>query len=225
MTHVKVFLSPSRHLPQVLPSNHGEVMGLVIGNLAAPHDEDDLQPFRAERSHGLVMALPPRALLGVVRSRPVTLPQGEERQQMHGMTQVRVAREAEPHDLLLTTARGDGHGPGMGLQVLEGLPAPGGIAQFGPQGRHRGPALSGMAAKKWSTASRYSATARTTAVSSSTSTPTSRALARTTCAGTGSWGGRSVSQSAAVRAALSRCVRAQRCQARGVSAATAWGVG
>src|SRR6266571_6282720 len=65
-------------LPQLLARHGGQVVLLVIRDLAMPHDEDDLQPFRPQRPERLVMPVAPRPLLVVVRSGPGAGEQREE---------------------------------------------------------------------------------------------------------------------------------------------------
>jgi hypothetical protein len=59
-------------LPQLLPRHRRQVVLLVIGDLALPQDEDDLQPLRAQRPEHPVMRVAPRSLLVVVRPGPLT---------------------------------------------------------------------------------------------------------------------------------------------------------
>src|SRR2546422_6484315 len=66
-------------LAQLLPRHHRQVVLLVIRDLAFPHDEDDLQPLRAQGAQRLTIRVAPGALLGVVRSGPLTPTQREER--------------------------------------------------------------------------------------------------------------------------------------------------
>jgi hypothetical protein len=58
-------------LPQVLARHRRQVVLLVVGHLALPHDEDDLQPFCPQRSERLAMRVSPRALLVVVWPGPL----------------------------------------------------------------------------------------------------------------------------------------------------------
>src|SRR3989442_3024092 len=91
-------------LPQLLARHRRQVILLVVRNLALPHDEDDLQPFRPQRAERLAMRVPPGALLLVVRSRPRTRQQREERDLIDDMPQRLVAGAAEVDDLLLAAA-------------------------------------------------------------------------------------------------------------------------
>src|SRR5262249_62138163 len=52
-------------LPQLLARHRRQVILLIVRNLALPHDEDDLQPFRPQRSDCLTVRVSPRALLVV----------------------------------------------------------------------------------------------------------------------------------------------------------------
>ena len=85
-------------LPQLLARHGGQVVLLVIRDLAVPHDEDDLQPFRPERPERLVMRVAPRPLLVVVRPGPVTGEQREESHLVDHVSQRLVAGEAEVDD-------------------------------------------------------------------------------------------------------------------------------
>ena len=85
-------------LPQLLARHRRQVILLVVRNLALPQDEDDLEPFRPQRAERLAMRVPPRALLIVVRSRPRTRQQREERDLINDMPQCFVAGEAEVSD-------------------------------------------------------------------------------------------------------------------------------
>src|SRR5262245_55064571 len=57
-------------LSQLLARHGRQVVLLVVRDLAVPHDEDDLQPFRPQRPERLVMRVAPRPLLVVVRAGP-----------------------------------------------------------------------------------------------------------------------------------------------------------
>ncbi len=46
LTHVHPCRLSSRRLSQMLARHHGEINVLVIGDVAAPHHEDDLHPLR-----------------------------------------------------------------------------------------------------------------------------------------------------------------------------------
>ena len=59
-------------LPQLLARHRGQMVLLVIRDLAFPHDEDDLQPFCAQRSQRLAVRVSPLSLLVVVRAGPLT---------------------------------------------------------------------------------------------------------------------------------------------------------
>jgi len=58
--------------PQLLARHRCQVVLLVIRDLAFPHDEDDRQPFGAQRPERLAVRVSPRALLIVVRAAPLT---------------------------------------------------------------------------------------------------------------------------------------------------------
>src|SRR6266481_5611507 len=64
-------------LPQLLARHGCQVVLLVVRDLTVPHDEDDLQPFCAQRPERLVMSVAPRPLLVVVRPGPLA---GEQRE-------------------------------------------------------------------------------------------------------------------------------------------------
>src|SRR5712691_357672 len=85
-------------LPQLLARHGSQVVLLVVRDLAVPHDKDDLQPFRPQRSERLVMRVAPRALLVVVRSGPVAGEQREEGHLVDHVPQQLVAGEAEGGD-------------------------------------------------------------------------------------------------------------------------------
>ena len=44
-------------LPQLLARHRGQVILLVVRDVAFPHDEDDLQPFRPEGAERLAMSV------------------------------------------------------------------------------------------------------------------------------------------------------------------------
>src|SRR2546422_10281951 len=118
-----------------------EVMGLVIGDPAAPQHEDDLEPLRGERPEGVVMPVAASATLVVVRASPFALLKRLKRELVDGIAQVRVAGVPEHHQDLLAATVGDGNGAGMALEMAEGLPAPGRVAELSIEPRNRGPAL------------------------------------------------------------------------------------
>ena len=112
-------------LSQLLARHRRQVVLLVVRDLALPHDEDDLQPFRAQRPERLAMSVSPRPLLVVVRPGPFTREQREERHLIDYVPQRLVAGEAELDDplfplrLVTGTApacacrcRNDSHRPG-----------------------------------------------------------------------------------------------------------------
>jgi hypothetical protein len=82
-------------LSQLLPRHRREVVLVVIRRVALPHDEDDLQPLCAQRPERLAMRMSPRPLLVVVRARPFTRTEREERDLIDHVPQRRVAGEAE----------------------------------------------------------------------------------------------------------------------------------
>src|SRR5713101_1567730 len=127
-------------LPQLLARHRRQMILLVVRNLALPHDEDDLEPFRSQRSERLAMRMAPRALLVVVRSRPRTRQHRKERHLINDVPQGLVAGEAELDHAVLAAPFRDWHGAGVGLQMPKGLPSPGGIPQAGPE-RWRGDAV------------------------------------------------------------------------------------
>src|SRR5256712_4816382 len=102
-------------LAQLLPRHHRQVVLLVIRDLAFPHDEDDLQPLRAQGAQRLTIRVAPGALLGVVRSGPLTPTQREERHVVDDVAQRLVAGKAEPDDLLLAAPYRHGHRSGLRL--------------------------------------------------------------------------------------------------------------
>jgi hypothetical protein len=125
---------------QLLACHGRQVVLLVVRDLAFPHDEDDLQPFCAQRPERLVMRVPPGALLVVVPPRPRTRQHREERHLIDDVPQRLVAGEAEVDDLLLAAPFRYGHGARGGLQMPKRLPAPGGVPEACPQ-RRRGDAV------------------------------------------------------------------------------------
>src|SRR2546427_12657684 len=105
-------------LPQLLPRHRREVVLLVVGCVALPHDEDDLQPLRAQRPECPAMRMPPPPLLVVVRPGPLTRPEREERDLIAHVPQRLVAGDAEVHDpLLLPAPLGHRHGSSLGLEM------------------------------------------------------------------------------------------------------------
>src|SRR5206468_10611245 len=92
-------------LPQLLARHRRQMVLLVIRDLAFPHDEDDLQPFGAQRSQRLAVRVSPLSLLVVVRAGPLTREQREERHVIDHVPQRLVTRVAELDDpLLLATS-------------------------------------------------------------------------------------------------------------------------
>src|SRR2546430_12295552 len=82
------------------------------------------------------MALASAPAAVVVGARPLARLQRVQGELVHRVAQVRVAGEPEHHDHLLAAALGDGDGAGGALEMAEGLPAPGGVAQLGVEARH-----------------------------------------------------------------------------------------
>jgi hypothetical protein len=64
---------------QLLARHGRQVVLLVVRDLAFPQDEDDLQPFCAQRPERLVMRVPPGALLVVVGPGPRARAQRQKR--------------------------------------------------------------------------------------------------------------------------------------------------
>src|SRR5215470_16398849 len=127
--------------PQLLARYRRQVVLLVVRDVAFPHDEADLQPFRAQRSERLAMRVSPRARLVVIRSRPHTREPREERHLINDVSRRLVAGEAELDDaLLLAAPLGHGHGTGGRWQMPKRLPPPGGVPEAGPT-RRRGDAV------------------------------------------------------------------------------------
>src|SRR5436309_12158153 len=120
----------------MLPGHRGKVVGLVVGHLPGPEDEDDLEPLRGERPDGVVMAVPTLPAPVIVRARPLALAQRLEGELVDGLAQVHVAGEAELDAHLLAAAVGDGDGAGVPLEMPERLPAAGGVAELGIELRH-----------------------------------------------------------------------------------------
>src|SRR2546426_2555213 len=128
-------------LPQLLPRHPRQVILLVVRHLALPHDKDDLQPFRSQRSERLVMGVSPGTLLVVVRPGPLARAQREECDVIDHGSQRLVAGEAEVDDpLLLAAALRHGHGACVSLQMPKRLPSPWRVAEAGPE-RWRGDAV------------------------------------------------------------------------------------
>src|SRR3989442_778799 len=124
-------------LAQLLPRHHRQVVLLVIRDPAFPHDEDDLQPLRAQGAERLTIRVAPGALLGVIRSGPLAPSQREERHMVDDVAQRLVAGKAEPDDLLLAAADRHGHRPGLRLQMPKRLPPARRVPQAGPEGWRR----------------------------------------------------------------------------------------
>src|SRR5438445_10627816 len=99
-------------------------MGLVIGDLAAPQHEDDLEPLRRERAERVVMAVASAAAAVVVGARPLARLERLQGELVHGVAQVGVAGETEQHGHWLAAAVGHGVDAGMALAYAAGLPAP-----------------------------------------------------------------------------------------------------
>jgi hypothetical protein len=59
-------------LPQLLARRRRQVISLVVGKLALPHDEDDLQPLGTQRPERLAVRVSPGSLLVIVRASPFT---------------------------------------------------------------------------------------------------------------------------------------------------------
>jgi hypothetical protein len=87
-------------VPELLARHRREAVLLVIRDLALPHDEDDLQPFRGQRPERLAVRVSPRPLLVVVRPGPLTREQREERHLIDHVPQRLDAGEAELDDPL-----------------------------------------------------------------------------------------------------------------------------
>src|SRR3989442_4385333 len=119
--------------PQLLPRHRRQVVLLVVRDVALPHDEDDLQPLRAQGAERLAIRVTARALLVVVRSRPLTPAQREERHVVDDGAQRLVAGKAEPDDLLLAAPYRHGHRSGLRLQMPKRLPPSGRVPQAGPE--------------------------------------------------------------------------------------------
>src|SRR5262245_9984899 len=153
-------------LLQPLAGHRRQVVLLVIRDLALPHDEDDLQPFGAERPQCLTMTMSPGPLLVVVRSGPGRRKQREVGRLIDHMPQRLVAGKAELDDpLLLAAPLRHGHGASVRLQMPKRLPPPRGIPEPGPECRRGnpmftdregpGPLCRRILAKKSSMAFRY----------------------------------------------------------------------
>ena len=123
------FLTP----PQLLARHRRQVVLLVVRDVALPHDEDDLQPFRAQRAERLAMRVSPRALLVVVRPRPRTRQQREERDLIDDVPQRLVAGEAEVDDLLLAAPLRSRARRRRGLADAETTPSARGRPPGGPR--------------------------------------------------------------------------------------------
>src|SRR5229473_1583677 len=124
-------------LPQLLARHGRQVVLLVIRDLAVPHDEDDLQPFRPERPERLAVTVAPRPLLVVVHPGPVAGEQREEGHLVDHVPQRLVTGEAEVDDPLLAASFRHGYGAGLRLQMSKRLPPSGSVPQTGPE-RRRG---------------------------------------------------------------------------------------
>src|SRR5213594_3325719 len=125
-------------LAQMLSSDIGQVIVLIIGNLTPPYHKEDLQPLRSQGTQCLVMTVTPFPLPSIVSRSPLALPQGDESQKVNRMAHLFVAGIAKVHYLTLAASLGDWDRPRMSLKMLKRLPATFDISQLSPNGRdHR----------------------------------------------------------------------------------------
>src|SRR5438093_10957593 len=123
-------------LPQLLARHRRQMVLLVIRDLAFPHDEDDLQPFGAQRSQRLAVRVARLSLLVVVGAGPLTREQREERHVIDHVPQRLVTGVAELDDrLLLAASLRDRDGAGLRLQMAKRLPSPRSVPEAGPKRR------------------------------------------------------------------------------------------
>src|SRR5213594_589703 len=125
-------------LAQMLSSDIGQVIVLIIGNLTPPYHKEDLQPLRSQGTQCLVMTVTPFPLPSIVSRSPLALPQGDESQKVNRMAHLFVAGIAKVHYLTLAASLGDWDRPRMSLKMPKRLPATFDISQLSPNGRdHR----------------------------------------------------------------------------------------
>src|SRR4029434_382374 len=120
-------------LSQLLPRHHRQVVLLVIRDLSLPHNEDDLQPLRAQGAERLAIRMTPRALPGVVRVGPLAPAQREEGHVVDDVAQRLYAGTAEPDTLLLAPANRHRHPPTLTLKIPNPLPPARRNPQAGPE--------------------------------------------------------------------------------------------
>src|SRR5215831_20564411 len=128
-------------LPELLARHRRQMVSLVVGKLALPHDEDDLQPLRPQRPERLAVRVSPGALLVIVRAGPFTRAQREERHVFDHVPQCLVTRVAELDDpLLLAASLRHRDGAGLRLQMAKRLPSTRRVPEASPE-RRRGNAV------------------------------------------------------------------------------------
>src|SRR3989442_1612038 len=115
-----------------MAGNAGQVVLLVIRDLARPHREDDLQPLGPDGAERMVVALAAPAAAIVVGAGPLAVSQRQESELVNRRAQVGIAGEAELDEVRFAALLGDRDGAGVALQMLRGLPTAGRITEFGP---------------------------------------------------------------------------------------------
>ncbi|GJL68136.1 MAG: hypothetical protein NPIRA06_07710 [Nitrospirales bacterium] len=81
------------------------MIGFVIRHLVLPHAENDLQPFRPQRSQCVVVLLPPGAILLKMNFPPFTVFQQLKGQLPNRLPEVLVAWDTEPDLTTFPTLR------------------------------------------------------------------------------------------------------------------------
>src|SRR5262249_3200929 len=128
-------------LPERLARHGRQMVSLVVGKLALPHDEDDFQPLRAQRPERLAVRVAPGALLVIVRAGPFTGAQREQRHVFDHVPQCLVTRVAKLDDaLLLAASLRHRDRAGLRLQMAKRRPPTRSVPEASPECR-RGDAV------------------------------------------------------------------------------------
>ena len=206
-----------------------------IRHMTAPDNENNLQPFGGQGPKRFVMAMTSLTLLPVIGQSPFAPLQADKRKQVDGVTQAFVAGKAEFDHLVFTTAVGNRHRTRLRLQMPEGFPSAQDVADFRPYHRNDHSAFSRRQSPGY--LSRRHGGEKTfdliTVVCHRLSDyPEFRYqdlhqafFGPHHMAGIASCGAFASSQTCSARSLCNRCSLTKRCQASGVSWASADGVG